>query len=109
MGVELNLNTGYRFNWVTSIFYIVYMFVEGKYLPSHDTSTLLTNSSPIEHPPEEDRSQVLPAPARRRLWPRLALHGVREELLRPPSRASHPRCLRGRCHAVSASPLLNLH
>ena len=31
MGVELNLNTGYRFNWVTSIFYIVYMFVEGTY------------------------------------------------------------------------------
>lgn len=28
MGVELNLNTGVRFNWVTSIFYIIYMFVE---------------------------------------------------------------------------------
>lgn len=37
MGVELGLNTGYRFNWVTSIFYIVYMFVEGKYPTSHDT------------------------------------------------------------------------
>ncbi|KAI4633647.1 hypothetical protein J4E80_001013 [Alternaria sp. BMP 0032] len=28
MGEELGLNTGVRFNWVTSIFYIVYMFVE---------------------------------------------------------------------------------
>jgi adenylosuccinate synthase len=28
MGVDLGLNTGVRFNWVTSIFYIVYMFVE---------------------------------------------------------------------------------
>lgn len=28
MGRDLNLNTGVRFNWVTSTFYIVYMFVE---------------------------------------------------------------------------------
>ncbi|KAF2278348.1 MFS general substrate transporter [Westerdykella ornata] len=28
MGKELNLDKGVRFNWVTSIFYIVYMFVE---------------------------------------------------------------------------------
>jgi adenylosuccinate synthase len=28
MGAELGLNTGVRFNWVTSIFYIIYMFVE---------------------------------------------------------------------------------
>ncbi|KAL5120339.1 hypothetical protein ACEQ8H_001629 [Pleosporales sp. CAS-2024a] len=28
MGADLKLNTGVRFNWVTSIFYIVYMFVE---------------------------------------------------------------------------------
>lgn len=28
LGDDLNLNTGVRFNWVTSIFYIVYMFVE---------------------------------------------------------------------------------
>lgn len=28
LGNDLNLNTGVRFNWVTSIFYIVYMFVE---------------------------------------------------------------------------------
>jgi adenylosuccinate synthase len=28
MGVDLGLNQGVRFNWVTSIFYIVYMLVE---------------------------------------------------------------------------------
>ncbi|KAH8621773.1 hypothetical protein IG631_23650 [Alternaria alternata] len=28
MAGELGLNQGYRWNWVTSIFYIVYMFVE---------------------------------------------------------------------------------
>jgi adenylosuccinate synthase len=28
MGAELDLLRGVRFNWVTSIFYIVYMFVE---------------------------------------------------------------------------------
>lgn len=28
MGKDLKLNQGVRFNWVTSIFYIVYMFVE---------------------------------------------------------------------------------
>jgi adenylosuccinate synthase len=28
MGKELGLDVGVRFNWVTSIFYIVYMFVE---------------------------------------------------------------------------------
>lgn len=28
MGTDLDLNRGVRFNWVTSIFYIVYMFVE---------------------------------------------------------------------------------
>ncbi|KAF1946657.1 hypothetical protein EJ02DRAFT_440931 [Clathrospora elynae] len=28
MAKDLGLNIGYRFNWVTSIFYIVYMFVE---------------------------------------------------------------------------------
>ena len=28
MGAELGLDAGVRFNWVTSIFYIVYMFVE---------------------------------------------------------------------------------
>jgi len=28
MGAELDLNKGVKFNWVTSIFYIVYMFVE---------------------------------------------------------------------------------
>lgn len=28
MGKDLDLNRGVRFNWVTSIFYIVYMFVE---------------------------------------------------------------------------------
>lgn len=28
MGKELDLNRGVRFNWVTSIFYIIYMFVE---------------------------------------------------------------------------------
>jgi adenylosuccinate synthase len=28
MGVDLDLMRGVRFNWVTSIFYIVYMFVE---------------------------------------------------------------------------------
>lgn len=28
MGDELKLNQGVRFNWVTSIFYIIYMFVE---------------------------------------------------------------------------------
>ncbi|KAL6702537.1 hypothetical protein ACN47E_001576 [Coniothyrium glycines] len=28
MGVDLDLNRGVRFNWVTSVFYIVYMFVE---------------------------------------------------------------------------------
>jgi len=28
MAKELDLDKGYRFNWVTSIFYIIYMFVE---------------------------------------------------------------------------------
>ena len=28
MGVDLDLLRGVRFNWVTSIFYIIYMFVE---------------------------------------------------------------------------------
>jgi adenylosuccinate synthase len=28
MAVDLDLNRNFRFNWVTSIFYIVYMFVE---------------------------------------------------------------------------------
>jgi MFS family permease len=28
MEKDLGLDIGYRFNWVTSIFYIVYMFVE---------------------------------------------------------------------------------
>jgi hypothetical protein len=28
MAEELGLNQGYRWNWVTSIFYIVYMLVE---------------------------------------------------------------------------------
>ena len=28
MAKELDLDRGYRWNWVTSIFYIVYMFVE---------------------------------------------------------------------------------
>jgi hypothetical protein len=33
MGKDLNL-VGYRFNWVTSIFYIVYMLVEGMFAAS---------------------------------------------------------------------------
>lgn len=38
MGAELDINKGFRFNWVTSVFYIVYMFVE---IPSNILVTKL--------------------------------------------------------------------